>query len=331
MPRLVLHIGTHKTGTTSLQNHWHANRQALSQVGIVYPDLTPHSGHHGFLTDWIALPQVYALPKGGGASLKHLADTYRDTDTKILLSSEEFSRAGGRGGKVDFIALRKIFSGYQFQVLCVLRPQAEFLQSVYLELSRHSLPNRPPDYLKSCLESGQVDGLWCDYGGLYRQLREAFEPSEIFLIDYASARRSKDGLVGTIWRAISPEISDPTIVPDRNWANASPRVLPIWASQVVAGWTVPPAHLKDAAAEAFDLHFESRPQCLFTRQEHTALTAQLHLWNQGLQDLVYMDGAEFVLSIAAHDPATIHREDIDQEYWIRLARRLSFACSADAA
>ena len=69
MPRLVLHIGTHKTGTTSLQNHWHANRQALSQVGIVYPDLTPHSGHHGFLTDWIALPQVYALPKGGARLL----------------------------------------------------------------------------------------------------------------------------------------------------------------------------------------------------------------------------------------------------------------------
>lgn len=34
---LIIHIGTEKTGTTSIQNGLHANRDALTQAGIYLP------------------------------------------------------------------------------------------------------------------------------------------------------------------------------------------------------------------------------------------------------------------------------------------------------
>ncbi|MEC9310634.1 MAG: hypothetical protein VYA97_02645 [Pseudomonadota bacterium] len=298
---------------------------------MIYPDLSPHTGHHGLLTEWIALPQGYALRGGARVHLEHLASTWRDSDMTILLSSEEFSRAGGRGGRVDFRDLRQIFFGYSFQVICVLRDQPGFLQSVYLELSRHGLPARPPLFLQDSVKTGQVDGLWCDYSGLYRQIREAFDPGEIHLIDYLSARRSPGGLSAAIWHRIFPNIDMPDAVKSPIWANASPPVLAVWAAQVVSGWTPPPPALLTAAQEAFALEYEAGRQSLFTRNERHMLKGQAEDWNRALTTLAQGDGISLAITSEDEDPNTIHREDIGQDYWIRLARRLSFACATDAA
>lgn len=51
MPRLLLHIGTHKTGTTSIQRFCSANRSALRKLGLWYPsasigEFPNHYAHH---------------------------------------------------------------------------------------------------------------------------------------------------------------------------------------------------------------------------------------------------------------------------------------------
>src|SRR6202022_3469950 len=49
MPRCFIHIGTHKTGTTSIQHLLSRNSSALRQMGYYYPDagrLELHPGHH---------------------------------------------------------------------------------------------------------------------------------------------------------------------------------------------------------------------------------------------------------------------------------------------
>ena len=43
MSELVLHIGTHKTGTTALQEALAAARHRLKAQGLVYPTSTPAS------------------------------------------------------------------------------------------------------------------------------------------------------------------------------------------------------------------------------------------------------------------------------------------------
>ena len=46
--RLILHIGTHKTGTSSLQLFCRNNRKALLEHGIFYPK-TSHNALHVFM------------------------------------------------------------------------------------------------------------------------------------------------------------------------------------------------------------------------------------------------------------------------------------------
>jgi hypothetical protein len=88
---LYLHIGLGKTGTTSLQNYFWANRKRLKQNGILYPELGIVAGAHHilsphvppFLKDvWNFLPVEDWAPK-----------LLRMADRPVLLSSELISSA----------------------------------------------------------------------------------------------------------------------------------------------------------------------------------------------------------------------------------------------
>ncbi|WP_339851457.1 hypothetical protein [Roseovarius nubinhibens] len=325
MARLVLHIGTHKTGTTWVQDCLAAARAPLAQAQVIYPDLSPHSGHHGFLTDWIALPAAYATPGGGRAGLARLARQLRDSEATLLLSSEELSRAGGPGGYTDLDVLRSLFAGYDILVLCVLRDQLSFLQSVYAEIARARLPPRPPDLVGEAVETGMVDGVFCDYGGLYDRLRQSFAADEIRLLDYHAACRAQGGVLASLMRYVAPGLAPDIYLPQSTvgQANVSPRALTIWAALAVAGSALPDARLRAAANTAFDLEFgPSRPATIFTRAEHRALAERFDPANAALCDRIRRLQPGFSLTPFAPAPDLLWREDLGPAYWVRLARRL---------
>ena len=54
MARLVIHIGTHKTGTTFLQHKLALARPWLEERGFVYPDLG-RPAHHPLIAHWVGL------------------------------------------------------------------------------------------------------------------------------------------------------------------------------------------------------------------------------------------------------------------------------------
>ena len=68
MARVVLHIGTHKTATTTLQDTLATNRALLAEQGIVYPSIGRATGHHTLATHWIDLPKVYYEPAPAAGS-----------------------------------------------------------------------------------------------------------------------------------------------------------------------------------------------------------------------------------------------------------------------
>ena len=325
MPRLVLHIGTHKTGTTAFQEACHAHRADLARQRVIYPDAGRHSGHHSYLTDWISLPQAYVSAAGGLAGLRRLADDWRDSDATLLLSSEEFSRAGGRGGRVDFALLREVFAGYSMLVVCVLRIQWQFIQAVYLELSRTTPPPPPAALVAEALSTGQVDGLWCDYAALYQGLRESFSPDEILMLDYTQLCAAPEGVVGGILKAANATGTDesPDWARARTRVNASPAALPTWAAHVVAGGRTPGSDLRHVAQEAFDLEYGAgRSGVLLSREETAGIDAHFRGPNETLANLVAGQQPGWELSTPSPDATALHREDIRDGYWIRLARRL---------
>lgn len=90
MPRLVLHVGPHKTGSTSIQTACAASRDALRHQGVLYPEFPGAT----FTTSHA--DAVLLLKSGrGDAFLDWLLAVWRQAgdagcDT-LLMSSEEFS------------------------------------------------------------------------------------------------------------------------------------------------------------------------------------------------------------------------------------------------
>ena len=84
--RLILHAGTHKTGTTTVQEVLAANRSWLRTRGVIFPALPGCSdSHNGF---------AHRLALADASGLRDLRDQLRartGPDATLVLSAEEFS------------------------------------------------------------------------------------------------------------------------------------------------------------------------------------------------------------------------------------------------
>lgn len=331
MAKLVLHIGTHKTGTTALQDAFHANRAVLAEHGIIYPSLGAHTGHHGLLTDWLALPAPYSLPAGGIGTLSQLIEDVVGTHQTLFLSSEEFSRGGGGGGQVNMAQLRQIADGFDsVQVICFLREQWQFLQSVYLEIARTRVPDRPPVLIEVAQNTDMTDGLWCDYGLLYDHLLTGFAPQEICFYDYDRACGRPGGIIGAVLDAIQAPLGAQDLLPvNGGKSNVSARALPVWAGFAIAGGHPANAGLFAASETAFDFEFgPDHESCLFTRAEFTLLARHFAPLNRALQNRLKPTQPDFAISHSVPGPAALYREDVTADLWLRAARRIYLGAGA---
>lgn len=330
MAKVIFHMGTHKTATTTLQDSFHRNHRMLAAHGVIYPAFARHTGHHGLLMDWIALEEAYRLPDGGIGTLRNLARRYVDSDQTLLLSSEEFSRAGGPGGQVDMTALRGIFEGYdEIEVIVCLRPQWQFLQSAYLQIARDRRPPSPPELVAEAITTGQVDGLWCDYTALYERLCDSFDPAQIRLLDFETARAHEGGIIGAMLEMIGCPLSCADLGQGaQTRSNVSPHPLPVWAGHAIWPQGVAAAgsagvHLLEVLGRTFDLEYGAgRPGCIFTRSELARLNTHFGPRNADLAARVCGVQPGFALTSAPPATNMLYREDVNAALWVRAARRI---------
>lgn len=202
MARLVLHIGTHNTASTALQDWFSTHAGLLAQHGLFYPHPCRSPGHHGLVAGWNPAMKPHEPPEGAAAALRRIVQDHGDSDATVLLSSAEFSRAGqaGRAGaRVDFREFRALVAGFQtVEVVCVVRDQWQFVQAIYLEMSRRHAAKSPDQILDGILRHHMALGLWTDYDRLYRHLSAAFAPQEITLLDYQVCTAHAGGLAGAL-------------------------------------------------------------------------------------------------------------------------------------
>ena len=130
-PFLILHIGTHKTGTTWLQKLFLENRKLLSKNGLLLPDAgrDPRLGHSNNL-GWELKRSWRFHPARGG--WQALAEELRRCDpaSSALISAESLGRIE------EPEALRKIMdtargSGRRVLVVVYLRDQPSYINSLY--------------------------------------------------------------------------------------------------------------------------------------------------------------------------------------------------------
>lgn len=148
--RLILHAGTHKTGTTTIQKVLHDNREWLAERGLVYPVLPPFTGTRAHLNF------SHALAAGGPvATLKTqrfisgARDAARPGDT-LIISAEPVYRHVAGGKRLDGLLrpdyperrraylrdLAKALSQFDVEVVLYFRDYGYFLGWLYRTLKR---------------------------------------------------------------------------------------------------------------------------------------------------------------------------------------------------
>jgi hypothetical protein len=80
--RVILHAGTHKTGTTSIQTALAHNRNWLSERGYVYPKLRRYAPDHNKL--------AHMLARGDRASFNFRSKLNAAVGHSLIISAEEF-------------------------------------------------------------------------------------------------------------------------------------------------------------------------------------------------------------------------------------------------
>ncbi len=100
MKTIILHIGRHKSGTTSLQKSFWGNRDVLQKNGIYYPSSSRREcAHHLFSEE---LHQDNVLEQGLEKIIKSdvinylMEEIQKNNSDTILLSSEGFQNCNSK-------------------------------------------------------------------------------------------------------------------------------------------------------------------------------------------------------------------------------------------
>jgi hypothetical protein len=324
MSKVVLHIGTHKTATTTIQDMFHKNAPLLAQHGLIYPHLGRVTGHHGLVYDWSRLPPVYKPDIGSLDLFSQIARDHAGKDATVFLSSEEFSRDVA-GASVDFAAVRERLEAFdEIEVICVLRTQWQFLQSIYLELSRSSSPLRPSQITEPAIKGGNAMSLMVDYNLILDRLEKVFAPEEITLLDYNVVGQGEGRILGAVLRHLGIDLKvDALELVNDGFSNISPHPLASWVSNIMAEPQKAPTWLVDCATEAF--REEMGPDivsCLFTQSEFDVLEKHFAPLNDRLAERRQAVQPGFSITPPDCTPIKLFRNQVHAPVWAKLTRIL---------
>jgi len=176
----IVHAGTHKTGTTSLQVFFQMNFDAFASGGVHVLQAGRYKversdgtmgatgGHHGLAWDLVG---------GGREELSKVVDELKTFGKRTaLLSSEDFSLLYARPQELEALneALRSV--GYSPKIVLYLRAQAPYAESMYVERIKHEHVRPLERYLETIVEQGRYlpEGTRQDIAFEYTRLVEPF-------------------------------------------------------------------------------------------------------------------------------------------------------------
>lgn len=140
MTQLILHIGTHKTGSTSIQDFFLNNQDALLKNGILFPcsGRMDNSNHAPLAWEFNRFSKKYHNNKGLLSDWLKVFDEINENQCKFtVISSEEFSVLDSSAIKSLNAALQE--KGIQSKIFIFVRCQREVLRSNYIELLKQGI------------------------------------------------------------------------------------------------------------------------------------------------------------------------------------------------
>lgn len=195
MRKLILHIGTHKTGTTSIQTALEENRDWLRERGLVYPDGGPiyetrlphHAWSHG-------LTGVDPDKAAKSASFIDYASSLARDDGTLLLSAEPIYRHVDGLDAYDFSSVgdywdrRMRYIGniaakldrFDVRVVVWFRERESFARSLFAEMTNKGHWDGPLDRFNEAF------AVWFEYERQLQLFKDAFSTVDVYSYEVAS-------------------------------------------------------------------------------------------------------------------------------------------------
>jgi hypothetical protein len=168
----IIHVGTHKTATTSLQIFLAENAERLRTVSTIFP----RSGWHGVLPGHHELAWEL-LASDRSPQLDALLEELRESDcATAILSSEDLSLLYARPHALRVLAEGIRAAGYTPKILLYVRAQGPYAESMYAERVKHDHVRPTGAYLAEILREGRYvpDGSSIHIEFRYSRLIEPF-------------------------------------------------------------------------------------------------------------------------------------------------------------
>lgn len=324
MSKLILHVGTHKTGTTSTQDTLALNRALLQRHGLIYPKIGPSNGHHSLVTDWIDLPKHYHHDMSATESWKRLAKEHGPSDRTVLISTEELSR-GNPNMRVDMAQLRELCSAFnEVKIICFLRNQAAFIQSIYLQVVKGGYNIPWQAFINKALNERTATGLYLDYTELRQFFETGFARDEVHFFSYETACKEEHGVIDRVLAESGHSDLAEMLQPlPAGKSNVSPDPLMTWvAARILEGKTLEP-WLIEAGRQALAESLGRRTRTtVFTNKEHQSLIETFQDRNHEFEKSELAIGRSIAIGQFFNSNETVFRNQLSQDFWIRLSRKL---------
>jgi len=157
---LFVHIGTHKTGTTSIQNFLRNHATSLNECGVFVPKsgtLDENSGHHNIA--WEMRKDRRYDPHLGGVD-ELIAELKTCAQNTAVISSEDFEYLVQYPGELKAFDERLERTGFSTKYLVYFRERGSYARSLYCELEVSRLVNNFDEFKRSIQKLGfvRVDG-----------------------------------------------------------------------------------------------------------------------------------------------------------------------------
>ena len=208
-PVCFLHIGTHKTGTSSLQTLLLSNEECLERNGIFVPRSRrplPGGGHHNLAWE---LSGDLRFDPASGSWPDVISEMRSRNPGTVCVSSEDFEHLHLRPESLRRIKQELNSIGYEVRIVVYLRPQADYIESLYVELLKNEVYLTFREYLGKIFPRGASGprDLWTysfDYGEILDSFAKVFGTGCMVVRPYRANRRTKH-LLNDFMSIISPE------------------------------------------------------------------------------------------------------------------------------
>ncbi len=162
---ICIHIGTHKTGTTSIQAFLASNRERLRLHGVYVPragTTDPRSGHHNLA--WQLRGDPRYDPECGTLD-DLLAELGAVDERHAVISSEDFEYCVQYPEQLTGLEQMLRAAGWEPWYLVLFRDQPSYAVSLHAELLRHGLTASFPRFVAEIVGHAKfiMKGDWCFY------------------------------------------------------------------------------------------------------------------------------------------------------------------------